>query len=97
MNVLGLSRTTVYYLMRADDFPVITIGNRRLVRKEKLIKWLDAHENNNAEALRHPQPFRRGTKGTKSPHKRRDCTNHGKLARPQNGPYGDDNAVCWFT
>lgn len=61
MNVLGLSRTTVYYLMRADDFPVITIGNRRLVRKEKLIEWLDAHENNNAEALRHPQPFRRGS------------------------------------
>ena len=61
MNVLGLSRTTVYYLMRADDFPVINIGNRRLVRKEKLIEWLDAHEKNNEEVPRHPQPFRRGS------------------------------------
>ena len=61
MNVLGLSRTTVYYMMRADDFPTIIIGNRRLVRKEKLIEWLEAHENNNEDALRHPQPFRRPT------------------------------------
>ena len=40
----GLARTNVYYMLRADDFPVIVIGKRRMVRKEKLLEWLDAHE-----------------------------------------------------
>ncbi len=45
MSVLGLSRTTVYDLLQEDDFPTIEIGKRRLVRKEKLFEWIDAHEN----------------------------------------------------
>ena len=44
VKLTGLSRTVVYYLMRADGFPVITVGKRRMVRKEKLFEWLDAHE-----------------------------------------------------
>ena len=45
MKLTGLSRTMVYYLMHADGFPVITIGKRRLVRKEKLFDWLLQHED----------------------------------------------------
>lgn len=44
IRLLGLSRTTVYYMLRADDFPAITIGSRKLVRREKLFDWLKAHE-----------------------------------------------------
>ncbi|MBR0425675.1 MAG: helix-turn-helix domain-containing protein [Clostridia bacterium] len=44
MNVLGLSKTTVYFMLRSDDFPTIEIGSRRMVRKEKLFEWIDAHE-----------------------------------------------------
>ncbi len=44
MHLLGLSRTNVYYLLNADDFPAIVIGKRRLVHKEKLFDWLEAHE-----------------------------------------------------
>ncbi len=44
MRLLGLSRTNVYYMLRADDFPSIVIGKRRLVNKEKLFQWLAAHE-----------------------------------------------------
>lgn len=44
IRLLGLSRTTVYYMLRAEDFPAITIGTRKLVRREKLFHWLDAHE-----------------------------------------------------
>ena len=40
----GLARTNVYYMLRADDFPVIVIGKRRMVKKEKLFAWLDEHE-----------------------------------------------------
>ena len=44
MKLTGLSRTSIYYMLRAIDFPTIVIGNRRMVRKEKLFQWLDAHE-----------------------------------------------------
>ena len=45
-KLLGLSMTNVYYMLRADDFPTIVIGKRRLVRKEKLLEWISAHEKN---------------------------------------------------
>lgn len=45
MRLLGLSRTTVYYMLRADDFPAIALGSRRIVKREKLFEWLNKHEN----------------------------------------------------
>ena len=47
-HILGISKTNIYYMLRADDFPTITIGKRRLVRKEKLFAWLEAHEKQEA-------------------------------------------------
>lgn len=44
LKLTGLSRTMVYYLMHADGFPVITIGKRRLVRKEAFFDWLYKNE-----------------------------------------------------
>ena len=44
MALLGFSRTNVYYILHAEDFPAIVIGKRRLVTKEKLFQWLEAHE-----------------------------------------------------
>lgn len=44
VKVLGLSRSSVYEMLRADTFPVIIIGGRKLVRKEKLFDWLDEQE-----------------------------------------------------
>ncbi len=44
VRVLGLSRSSVYEMLRADTFPVIIIGGRKLVRKEKLFAWLDKQE-----------------------------------------------------
>ena len=49
MHLLGLSRTTVYYMLRANDFPTVVIGNRRMVRKEKLFQWIEDHENTTHE------------------------------------------------
>ena len=45
-KLLGLSLTNIYYMFRADDFPTIVIGKRRLVRKEKLLEWIGSHERN---------------------------------------------------
>ena len=51
-NLLGLSRTTVYYLFRDKDFPTITIGKRIMVRREKLFSWIEDHEKSVAEPTR---------------------------------------------
>ena len=58
VRVLGASPSTVYCLMHAYDFPVITIGNRRMIRKEKFFAWLDKHPFTDAHGNilnRHPQ------------------------------------------
>ena len=44
MALLGFSRTNVYCMLNAEDFPAIVIGKRRLVRKDKLFEWIEAHE-----------------------------------------------------
>ena len=44
VKVLGLSRSNVYEMMRANDFPALVIGGRKMVRKEKLFAWLDSRE-----------------------------------------------------
>lgn len=49
MRLLGFSRTNVYYMLQATDFPAIVIGKRRLVNKEKLFQWLDGHEQGNGK------------------------------------------------
>lgn len=44
VRILGISKTNVYYMFRADGFPTITIGKRKFVRKEKLFSWLESQE-----------------------------------------------------
>ena len=44
VKVLGLSRSSVYEMLRADSFPAIKIGGKKLVRKEKFFAWLDEQE-----------------------------------------------------
>ena len=44
IHILGLSRTNIYYLLRADNFPTITIGKRKMVHQDKFIEWLNKQE-----------------------------------------------------
>lgn len=58
VHVLGIPKPTVYCMMHAHDFPVITIGGRKMVRKEKLFAWLERHHFTDAHGKdlnRHPQ------------------------------------------
>lgn len=41
-QVLGVSRPTVYQLMKRDDFPVFKVGTRTLVSAEGLRAWVQA-------------------------------------------------------
>ena len=42
-KVLGVSPSSGYELMHETDFPVLKVGNRMLVPKEKFIQWVEEH------------------------------------------------------
>ena len=42
-KVLGISPASSYELMHESGFPVLKIGNRMIVPKEKFIHWVEAN------------------------------------------------------
>ncbi len=42
-KVLGVSPSSGYELMHEQDFPVLKIGSRMVVPKEKFIQWVEEH------------------------------------------------------
>lgn len=41
-KLLGVSKPTVYTLLRKEGFPVFSVGNRRLISAEGLRQWVAA-------------------------------------------------------
>ena len=44
-QVLGISAASSYVLMHEKGFPVLKIGNRMVVPKEKFITWVEQSTN----------------------------------------------------
>ena len=44
-KVLGVSPASAYELMHEKEFPVLRIGSRIVVPKEKFITWVEQHTN----------------------------------------------------
>lgn len=42
-KVLGIASSSAYELLHEEDFPVLKIGNRLVVPKEKFIQWVEQH------------------------------------------------------
>lgn len=42
-KVLGIVPSSSYELMHEADFPVLKIGNRLVVPKEKFVEWVEQH------------------------------------------------------
>ena len=42
-KVLGVSPSSAYELMHEPDFPVLRVGNRMVVPKEKFMQWVEEH------------------------------------------------------
>ena len=40
-KVLGVSRSKMYDLLRRPDFPVVSVGHRKLIPRRQLEEWLD--------------------------------------------------------
>jgi hypothetical protein len=49
MNVLGISRAFAYNIMHDKSLPVIVIGKRRIVNRDKFFKWLEKCEHTEEE------------------------------------------------
>ena len=47
-KVLGVSPSSGYELMHQPDFPVLRVGNRMVVPKEKFILWVEKHTGGGA-------------------------------------------------
>ena len=48
-KVLGVSPSSGYELMHEPDFPVLKVGNRMVVPKEKFVKWVSRHTQGGEE------------------------------------------------
>ena len=42
-RVLGVSPSSGYELMHQPDFPVLRVGSRMVVPKERFIQWVEEH------------------------------------------------------
>lgn len=42
-KVLGVSPSSGYELMHEADFPVLKVGSRMVVPKEKFVEWVERH------------------------------------------------------
>lgn len=41
--VLGVAPSSAYELMHETGFPVLKVGSRMVVPKEKFVQWVEAH------------------------------------------------------
>ena len=48
-EVLGVSPSSGYELMHEPDFPVLKIGSRLVVPKEKFVEWVSRHTQGGVE------------------------------------------------
>ena len=46
---MGFSRSMSYALFNRTDVPVIHIGKRKFIRREKFLEWLAEHERSNED------------------------------------------------
>ena len=42
-KVLGIAPSSAYELLHEADFPVLKVGNRMVVPKEKFVEWVERH------------------------------------------------------
>ena len=48
-KVLGVSPSSGYELMHEPDFPVLKVGSRLVVPKEKFVEWVSQHTRGGAD------------------------------------------------
>ena len=49
-KVLGVSPSSGYELMHEPDFPILKVGNRMVVPKERFIEWVERNTKGSGSA-----------------------------------------------
>lgn len=49
MQAMGFHRNMVYQILNRSDVPVVRIGKRKFVRRDKFFSWLEEQEIKNEE------------------------------------------------
>ena len=44
IQTMGFTRTMVYKILSSDEVPVVKIGSRKFVQRDKFFAWLDSKE-----------------------------------------------------
>ncbi len=54
LQTMGFRRAMVYKILNSADVPVVKIGSRKFIQRDKFFKWLDSKEvQTDAETQRH--------------------------------------------
>lgn len=54
LQAMGFRRAIVYKILNSADVPVVKIGSRKFIQRDKFFKWLDSKEvQTDAETQRH--------------------------------------------
>ncbi len=49
IQTMGFTRTMAYSILNRKDVPVVKIGNRKFIQRDKFFEWLDKRELNKNE------------------------------------------------
>ena len=49
IQAMGFTRTMAYNILNRDDVPVVKIGNRKFIQRDKFFEWLDNRERGDDE------------------------------------------------
>ncbi len=44
IQTMGFTRTMAYNILDCDDVPVVKIGSRKFIQRDKFFDWLDSRE-----------------------------------------------------
>ena len=45
IQTLGFTRTMAYNILNREDVPVVKIGSRKFIQRDKFFDWLDSKED----------------------------------------------------
>ncbi len=46
IQTMGFTRTMAYNILNRNDVPVVKIGSRKFIQRDKFLDWLDSREKN---------------------------------------------------
>ena len=46
IQTMGFTRTMAYNILNREDVPVVKIGSRKFIQRDKFFDWLDRREKN---------------------------------------------------